>query len=59
AGVFVLLPNQSLEAPTYMKQAYVHHTHEKIRTNWILHQESSSFGSPFNQTTFIQASFFT
>lgn len=45
--------NQPLEAPTYMKQTYMHHTHKKIRTNWILHQESSSFEPSFNQTTYI------
>ncbi|MGC3791765.1 hypothetical protein [Priestia aryabhattai] len=48
AGVFVLPSNQPLEAPTYMKQTYMHHTHKKIRTNWILHQESSSFEFFFN-----------
>ncbi|MEJ9303321.1 hypothetical protein P4593_08195, partial [Priestia megaterium] len=37
---FALPFNQPLEAPTHINETYVHHNNKKIRTSWILYQES-------------------
>ncbi|WP_161553949.1 hypothetical protein [Priestia megaterium] len=48
--------NQPLEATAYTKPTFTLPI-KKIRTRLILHQESNAFGSPFNETTFVPASF--
>ncbi|MED3938695.1 hypothetical protein, partial [Priestia megaterium] len=48
---------QSPARSTSIHETYVDFINEKIRTSLILNQESNSFGSSFNENTFVSASF--